>query len=92
MSKHAEIVGLLNAGMAKREIAEKVGCSLDYIRAVRNRERNRVEFGGCTSPVTAETLRRRYRFDPAFRDRTRERAKASRERQRARTAGAPSGL
>lgn len=75
VSKHDQIKSFLEAGtLTPQEIAAKVGCSTDYVRAVRLR----VAAGGATKADIAyrEHIKSIYRTDPEFRTKTRLRKNA----------------
>lgn len=71
MSKHETVTGLLARGLAAADVAAVVGCTPDYVRAVRNRNRLRAELGVSDYPAAAarqrERRRERYRDDPEYR-------------------------
>lgn len=81
VSKHDRIKAFLEAGtLTPQEIAAKVGCLTDYVRAVRLR----VAAGGATKAdiMYREHIKSRYRTDPEFRTRTRIRKNAWARRNR----------
>lgn len=68
MSKTRMIADWLAFGCSPAEVAEQVGCSADYVRAVRNRLRNQERYGSQASPAELARLRERYASDPEFRE------------------------
>lgn len=82
VSKHDQIKAFLEAGtLTRQEIAAKVGCSTDYVRAVRLR----IAAGGMTNADRVDLARklRRYQNDPAFRHAMKERSGAWYRKHRA---------
>ena len=99
MATKADIIAeLLRGGLSNAEAAERVGCSVDYVRAVRSRrglpgqtrytEEQRAQLYAQRYERWKEYQRNRYRTDPEFRKLQIERSKQSQARKRARKLGA----
>lgn len=72
MTKHDLIAKRLAAGMPPQEIARECDCRVEYVRAVRNRERNKVRTGTVCYPGEALAARRQYHANPEIRDQMNE--------------------
>lgn len=77
MSKTQMIADWLAFGCSPAEVAEKVACSPAYVRAVRNRLRNRERYGSQEYPAERRRLMERFATDPEFRARRRAHAARS---------------
>ena len=86
MTKTEQIKRLLDQGLDRKTIAEKVGCSRQYVGAVKNRLRNKARTGQQEYPATVSRLKRRYAEDLDFRETIRARKRLSAMKWRARAA------
>lgn len=78
MTLSGQIEKLIDAELSNRQIADKLGCSIDYARAVRNRYLKPELY----NKINNDYRRRRWATDAAYRERRKEIAAASRERRR----------
>lgn len=88
MTKHAMIAAELGAGgKTVAEIAAAYGVLPAYVRAVRRRERYKISYGTTRSPAStashAAYVKKRYAFDPEFRNRVRANARSRYHEQKA---------
>ena len=83
MTKTEQIKRLLAEGLDRKAIAEKVGCSRQYVGAVKNRLRNKARTGQQEYPATIARLKRRYTEDLDFRADVKARKRRSVEKARA---------
>jgi hypothetical protein len=83
MTQSDRIRQLLARGLTPREIANGLGVRTEFVRAVRNRDRNKVAHGCGDYPAERERRRERYRTEPEFRQRAHERARRCEARAKA---------
>jgi transposase len=88
MTKSEQIRQLLERGLSTTEIAARVGVSVTYARAVRNRLRNKLARGSSEYPAERARRRERYRTDPEFAELQKAYNRGSRSRAKAARTGA----